>query len=229
MTELSTHSPAGPAERATPGRALRPRRTGPPGRLGWRRGLLLRRALAAALAATALVLALAPAERSAVVPVLVAVADLPSGALLRAADLAVREWPAELAPGGAVRAVPDADGRSLVGAVRAGEPITDARLAGATPLGGPDSAVVPVRLADAGVAAVLAPGSRVDVVAAGERADQPVVLTADATVQAVLGPEPRAGPGAGSGERLVLIAMPRSAASRVAAVSLTRPVAVTLR
>jgi len=181
------------------------------------------------LAVTALALALAPAGNTAVVPVVVAVADLPSGAPLRAADLAVREWPAELAPGGAVRAVPDADGRSLVGAVRAGEPITDARLAGAGPVGGPDAAVVAVRLADAGVAAVLAPGSRVDVVAAGERADQPVVLSADATVQAVLGPEQRAGPGAGSGERLVLIAMPRSSASRVAAVSLTRPVAVTLR
>jgi pilus assembly protein CpaB len=226
MTELAPHSPAGrpPSRLATPFR-----RGGPPGRLGWRRGLLLRRALAAALAVTALVLALAPTDTAAVVPVVVAAADLPSGSALHAGDLTVREWPAELAPGGAVRAVPDADGRSLVGAVRAGEPITDARLAGAVPVGGPDAAVVPVRLADAGVAAVLSPGSRVDVVAAGERADQPIVLTADATVQTVLGPEPRAGPGTGGGERLVLIAMPRSAASRVAAVSLTRPVAVTLR
>jgi Flp pilus assembly protein CpaB len=185
--------------------------------------------MAAALAVAALVLALAPDGHAAVVPVVVAAADLPSGAPLHAADLAVRDWPADIAPGGAVRAVPDADGRSLVGAVRAGEPITDARLAGAAPIGGPDAAVVPVRLADAGVAAVLAPGSHVDVVAAGEHADQPIVLTADATVQAVLGPEPRAGPGTGPGERLVLIAMPRSAASRVAAVSLTRPVAITLR
>jgi pilus assembly protein CpaB len=249
MTEL-TASPRTSAPAASPGPAptgrAAPRRTAvwhrgrPPGRLGWRRGLLLRRALAAALAGLALVLALAPADRAAVVPVVVAAADLPAGAALRAADLTVREWPADLAPGGALRAVPDADGRSLVGAARAGEPITDARLVAAPGHGGvgPDGAVVAVRLADAGVAAVLTPGSRVDVVAAGERADQPVVLTADATVQAVLGPDQRAGPGSGigsgaassgPGERLVLIGMPRAAASRVAAVSLTRPVAVTLR
>src|SRR4051794_18905265 len=180
MTELATHSPAArPPSRV----ATRFRRSRPPGRLGWRRGLLLRRALAAALAVTALVLALAPAGNTAVVPVVVAVADLPSGAPLHAADLAVREWPAELAPGGAVRAVPDADGRSLVGAVRAGEPITDARLAGAAPVGGPDDAVVAVRLADAGVAAVLGPGSRVGAVAPGERGDPPVGLSPEATAQ----------------------------------------------
>jgi Flp pilus assembly protein CpaB len=191
--------------------------------------LLLRRALAAALAGFALVLALSPPGSTPVVPVVVAAADLPAGAPLHAADLAVREWPAELAPGGAVRAVAELDGRSLVGAARVGEPITDARLAGAGPASGPDGAVVPVRLADAGVAAVLAPGSRVDVLAPGDRSDQPVLLTADATVQAVLGPDQRAGPGSGSGERLVLIAMPRAAAGRVAAMSLTGPIAVTLR
>lgn len=190
---------------------------------------MLRRALAAALAGAALVFALIPPVSTPAVPVVVAAADLPAGAPLRAVDLAVREWPADLAPRGAAPVVADVDGRSLVGAARAGEPITDARLAGAGPVSGPDGAVVPVRLADAGVAAVLAPGSRVDVLAAGERSDQPVVLTTDATVQAVLGPEQRAGPGGASGERLVLIAMPRAAAGRVAAISLTRPVAVTLR
>jgi pilus assembly protein CpaB len=229
MTALATPSPTDPRTPAAGRRLLRFGRDSPPGRLGWRRGLLLRRALAAALAGAALVLALAPPDRTPVVAVVVATADLPAGVPVRAADLAVREWPAELAPGGAVRAVADVDGRSLVGAARAGEPITDARLAGAGPASGPDGAVVPVRLADAGVAAVLAPGSRVDVLAAGDRPDQPVVLTTDATVQAVLGPDQRAGPGSSPGERLVLIAMPRVAAGRVASISLTRPVAVTLR
>jgi hypothetical protein len=84
-------------------------------------------------------------------------------------------------------------------------------------------------LADPAVAAVLAPGSRVDVVAAGERPDQPVVLTADATVQAVLDPGGAARAGPGAGELLVLITMPRAAAGRVAAMSLTGPLAVTLR
>jgi hypothetical protein len=98
------------------------------------------------------------------------------------------------------------------------------------PVADADGAVVPVRLADTGISAVLAPGSRVDVVAAGERADQPVVLAADATVRAVVGGAPSAGvPPGEADERLVLIAMSRSAAGRVAAVSLSGPLAVTLR
>jgi pilus assembly protein CpaB len=229
---IAPHSAPG-----SPGRGPRPptrwpawlRRGGPPGRLGWRRALLLRRLVAAALAGTALALALSPAERAAVVPVVVAAADLPAGDRLSPDDVAVRDWPAAVAPAGALREIPAVDGRSLVAAARAGEPITDARLAGTGPTSGPGSAVVPVRLADPAVAAVLAPGSRVDVVAAGERPDQPIVLTADATVQAVLDPGAAARAGPGSGELLVLITMPRAAAGRVAAMSLTGPLAVTLR
>jgi pilus assembly protein CpaB len=184
---------------------------------------MLRRALAAVLVATALVLAVLPPQRATTVPVLVAAVDVPAGGPLRASDLTVRDWPADLVPSGALRAPPEADGRALVGAARAGEPITDARLAGAAPLAAADGAVVPVRLADAGVSAVLAPGSRVDVVAAGERADEPVVLTTDATVQAVIGDADR------TDGQLVMIAMSRAAAGRVASVSLSRPVTVTLR
>jgi pilus assembly protein CpaB len=228
-TAHSSAHPAGGAAARPPGRwPAWLRRGAPPGRLGWRRSLLLRRLVAAALAVAALVLAVRPAEPGAVVPVLVAAADLPAGARLAPDDLAVRSWPAELAPAGALRELP-ADGRALVGAARAGEPITDARLAGADRATEPGTAVVPVRLADPGVAAVLAPGSRVDVVAPGERADEVVVLSADATVQAVLDPAAAARAGPDAGERLVLIAMPRAAANRVASVSLSRAVAVTLR
>ncbi|HZG92407.1 MAG TPA: SAF domain-containing protein, partial [Pseudonocardia sp.] len=172
---------------------------------------------------------LTPADRATAVPVLVAATDLAAGSPVRAADLAVRDWPAELVPGGALRDPAAVDGRTLVGRARAGEPITEARLAGASRVSTPDGAVVPVRLADAGVAAVLAPGSRVDVVAPGERADQPLVLAADATVQAVLEPDPNAGGITGSGGRLVLITMSRTSAGRVAATSLNQAVAVTLR
>jgi len=209
------------------------RRAGPrsrsPGRLGWRRALLLRRALAAALACAALVLALSPAGTAAVVPVVVAAADVPAGARLTPADLVVREWPAALAPAGVAHEVAALDGRSLVAAARAGEPLTDARLAGAAPVSEPGAAVVPVRLADPAVAAVLAPGSRVDVVAAGEHADRPVVLASGATVRAVLDPAAAARAGPGPGELLVLISMPESAAERVAAMSLSGALAVTLR
>jgi pilus assembly protein CpaB len=192
---------------------------------GWRRIALLRRAAAGVLAAVALVLALAPGPDATGVPVLVAAADVAAGSTLAAADLAVRRWPAELVPGGALPDPAGAEGRVLVGAARAGEPITDTRLAGpAAALGAPPgSAAVPVRLADAGAAALLVPGSTVDVVTVGGQSDEPVVLATAAAVLAVLPPD---SPSSG---RLVLVAMPSGIAARVAAASLTEQVAVTLR
>jgi pilus assembly protein CpaB len=192
---------------------------------GWRRLALLRRSAAAVLAVVALVLALAPRTGSGGVPVVVAAVDLPAGSTLRTEQLALRDWPAELTPTAAVHEVAAADGRVLVGAARAGEPLTDVRLAG-TGLalgGGAGAAAVPVRLADAGVAAVLVPGSRVDVVTVGVRTDEPLVLAAAATVLAVL-PED-----SGTSGRLVLVATAPGQAARVAAAALTDQVAVTLR
>lgn len=193
--------------------------TGP----GWRRLLMVRRLAAAVLVGLALVLALAPRGAAAGIPVAVAAAEIPAGATVRSADLVVREWPAELVPAGALRDPAAAAGRVLVGAARAGEPLTDVRLVGASPSSGAGDAVVPVRLADAGVAALLVPGSRVDVVTVGGRTDQPLLLASDASVLAVLA-EDKAGRG-----RLVLVGMPRATATRVAAASLSEQVAVTLR
>ncbi len=192
---------------------------------GWRRTSLLRRTAAGLLVLLALVLALAPGSAASGVPVLVAATDLASGSTVGPEGVAVREWPAELAPAGALDDPADATGRVLAGAVRAGEPLTDARLTGAGPRVG-DGAAVPVRLADADVAALLGPGSRVDVITLGERAAEPLVLAADAEVLTVL--PPPAGPTASRGP-LVLVAMPRSIASRVAAAALSDQVAVTLR
>jgi pilus assembly protein CpaB len=192
---------------------------------GWRRIVLARRLAAGVLAGLALTLALVPHTRAAGVAVAVAAAEIPAGATVRAADLAVREWPAELVPVGALHDPEAAVGRVLVGAARAGEPLTDVRLvgAGSVPGAGRGGAAVPIRLADAGVAALLVPGSHVDVVTAGGRTDQPVVLAADASVLAVLAEDSR-----GRG-RLVMVAMPREIATRVAAAALSEQVAVTLR
>ncbi len=186
------------------------------GRPGWRRRILLRRVLAGVIAALALVLAVVP-ER-ATVPVVVAASDLASGSTLAAAGLAVRAYPPELVPAGALDDPAGASGRVLVGPARAGEPLTDARLTGAGPLPG-GAAAVPVRLADPDVAALLRPGSRVDVVTPGERADEPVVLAPDAEVLAVVD----------AGGPLLLVAVQRSVATRIAAVGLAGQVAVTLR
>lgn len=195
---------------------LRHRLRIPLGAPGWRRTALLRRTAAGLLTVLALVLALAPQAAAGGTPVVVAAADLPAGSTLAPDALAVREWPPDLVPAGAVASVADAAGRVLVGAARAGEPLTDARLAGGVPLPD-DTAAVPVRLADPDVAALLVAGRRVDVVTLGERAGEPLLLASDAQVVTVL-PGP-----------LVLVALPRGLATRVAAAALSDQVAVTLR
>lgn len=193
---------------------------------GWRRRALLRRGLALVLLVLAGILALTPARPG--VDVVVAGRDLPPGATISAADVVLRSWPADLVPGGALRATADVDGRVLAGAARAGEPLTDLRLAGpalaAGATGLPDATGVPVRLADPDVAALLGPGSRVDVVTTDGA--EAVLLAADAVVLTVLADDGRGAAGRG---RLVLVALPREIATRVAAASLSAQVAVTLR
>lgn len=163
------------------------------------------------------------------VPVVVAARELPSGSTVRAGDVAVRRWPAELVPVGSLSALEQVQGQVLAGAASAGEPLTSARLA--TPelarraLGGRETASVPIRLADAEVAGLLNPGQVVDVVTLGAHADQPSVLVAAAVVLTVLPADPKP-PGHG---RLVLVAVPSAAASRLAAATLSQEVAVTLR
>ena len=202
---------------------------------GWRRTMLLRRAAAFLLALLALALALRPPAAASRSPVVVAARDLPSGTALASADLALTTWPGELVPSGALRAPADADGRVLAGAARAGEPITDVRLAGPDAAGRlagrPGDAAVPVRLADPEVARLLGPGSRVDVVTPAADGDRPVVLAADAAVLTVVAAEAdaSASPGQGSRGRLVLVALPRADAARGAAAALSKQVAVTLR
>jgi hypothetical protein len=83
---------------------------------------------------------------------------------------------------------------------------------------------VPVRLADAAVAELLRPGQRVDVVAAPEPGVPASVLAGGATVVTVGEREASAAKGP-----LVLLRLPEAIATRVAAISLERPVTVTLR
>ncbi|HWN33262.1 MAG TPA: SAF domain-containing protein [Pseudonocardia sp.] len=199
------------------------------GGLGWRRVVLARRVAAGLLVLAAIVLAVrAPPEVVGGTPVVVAVHELASGATVRPGDVALRRWPAELVPTAALGAVEQAEGRVLAGAASFGEPLTSVRFAGAEGgriAGGRDTASVPIRLADADVAGLLSPGRLVDVVTVGQRADQPTVLAAAATVLTVLPAEAKP---AGRG-RLVLIAVPRAAASKVAAATLSQEVTVTLR
>ncbi|ALE75060.1 MULTISPECIES: SAF domain-containing protein [unclassified Pseudonocardia] len=197
----------------------------------WSRALLLRRVAAALLALAALVVALLPDAADDRAGVLVAARDLAPGVPLEPADLTVTAWPPALVPAGALRAVADAGGRVPAGPVRAGEPLTDLRLVGpglAVRAGGPGASAVPLRPADPAVAALLSPGSRVDVVTDGP--EGPRVLAARAVVVAVLPPSPTGGPGARAEPGpLVLVALPEGEATAVAAATLGGEVTVTLR
>lgn len=132
-----------------------------------------RRLLAAAFAAgcvASTIVALRP-PGSTPVPVLVAGRDLPAGATLRGGDLSTAALPASALPAGVLRADgPRPIGRRLVGAMRRGEPFTDAAF-GASGAASrfaltPGTVAAPVPIAHAAAARLLRPGDRIDVLAA---------------------------------------------------------------
>lgn len=124
-------------------------------------------------------------------PVVVAETDLTRGTELASSALSVRRIPEPFHPPGALTTMDQAIGRLLAADVLAGEPLTEARLAGE---GGPVAAMVPPGLRAAPVAVatppgLLAPGDRVDVLAtfaAGQPRTETVVSGAE--VLSILGP-----------------------------------------
>ncbi len=211
------------------------------GTRGWPTALLARRIAAVALIAAAAVLAFRPSGSAAEkhTRVLVAARDLSGGAPLSAADVRAVSMLASLAPTGVLHATKAATGQVLIGPARAGEPITDVRLAGQPAdravSGIPNPVSVPVRLADPEVASLLRTGMRVDVIGAPPHSDK--APSAGAAGGSVLAPnaavvtvaKPGTARGSHGGGRLVLLALPADAAHAVAAASLHQQVTVTLR
>jgi Flp pilus assembly protein CpaB len=180
------------------------------------------------LAALALVLALRPGPAADAAeqrePVVVAARSLDAGRALRASDLAVVPYPPGTAPAGVV-AEPDLlVGRVLAGAVRAGEPLTDARLVGPglTSLLPAGQVAAPVRLSDLAVAALVRTGDLVDVLATGPDAAEAETLAPRVRVLAAGGSDD--GPTAG----LLLVAVDTATAARLAAASTTATLTVSL-
>lgn len=200
---------------------------------GWSRPIVLRRIVAGILVLLAAALALRPEPGT--VTILVAAHDLAPGGVLVENDVVRRELPVGVVPVGAMTDVAALTGRVLASAARAGEPITDVRLTGpelvALQAPNGDTATVPVRLSDPDVAELLRPGSKVDVVSVGERNAEPTVLAEQATVVTVLDEQRSTFGRAGRSQqgRLVVVVLPRQAATRVAAASLSQPLTVTLR
>lgn len=180
-----------------------------------------RRLIAAALTAVAALAALRtlappPVET---VEVLVAARDLPSGSLLDADDLVARDWPVDLAP---ADAAVGAAGRVLAGPIGRGEALTDLRLVGpGLALAHPGETVVPVRLPDAGMAALLHAGDEVDLVATDPGTGEATLVARDVTVLATPTGVPE-GPAGGSGGALVVVGASAEEAVTIAGAALTQ-------
>lgn len=137
--------------------------------------------------------------------VLVAAHDLPAGAVLGAADLRVVSFPINVEPVGVLARGAAVLGRVLSGALRTGEPLTDARLLGPGLLVGSPSGTVaaPVRIADGASVALLYPGAQVDILATStgasgtEPAGTVTLLATSAVVLALPDATDRGSPGTG--------------------------------
>ena len=188
-----------------------------------------RRVAAALLTALALTLALRPEPAPAstgtadVVRVAVFAHDLPAGAVLAPADLAVAHYPPAAVPAGTVTDPDRLLRRVLAGSVRAREAVTDARLVGPglTALLPAGQVAAPVRLADLSVAALVRTGDRVDVLATAPDAPAADVVAPGALVLATSG---GAEPGAG----LLLLGVDGDTAARLAAAATSATLTVTL-
>jgi Flp pilus assembly protein CpaB len=141
-------------------------------------------AVCVGLATATAVDALRPTPPSGV-EVLVAARDLPAGLEISASDLRVVTVPQSAAVGAAVAS--DDARAALVGhttavPVPAGMPLVPQLVAGADLTGPPGTVVAAVRLADDAMAALLAPGDRVDLLAAPAEGGAGVTLARGALV-----------------------------------------------
>nr|WP_313776411.1 SAF domain-containing protein [Mycobacterium sp.] len=202
-------------------RALRP---------DWTRTVGARRAAAGLLVLLAAIAALRPDPAGERTDVVVALQDLDPGTPLTSSDVAIQSRFATTVPDGASK-IGDVLGTTLAGPARRGEVITDVRLLGSRlteATAGPDARIVPLHLADEALVDLIRVGDVLDVLAAGSAQagpDTPPEVIATEAVVALVSAE-SAGP-AGSARRVVLVALPRSAANAVAGAALTRQITVT--
>jgi pilus assembly protein CpaB len=185
-------------------------------------------ATSAALSVLLLAIALRPASAD-VVEIVVASADLPAGSTLVAQDIALASMPADYLPPGALTDPDDAVGRTIASGITAGEPLTRSRLVATDPR--PDGLLtVPVRLADPEAAALLSPGSLIDLVL--DSGDEGARIVAEG-VRVVTVPQRPMSAGIGGGTRtagsLVVVATDRRTAVTLAAAGTQTGLGVVLR
>lgn len=192
-----------------------------------------RRALAAGLAGIAVAAGIQAVDPPdpATVRVLAAARDLVPGVPLSHGDITtVVRLPAQV-PAGSLGAGVDILGRVVAGPVRAGEPLTDVRLVGPALVDSLEAGLVaaPVRVADAGMVALVRSGDRVDVLAtpvSGDGIGSPTdVVGTDLLVLTV--PAPVAA-GAYTEGALLLLATTPATAQTLASATVTSRLSITL-
>lgn len=182
--------------------------------LRWhRRGLA---AIAAALCVVAVVSALRPPE-PATTRVVRAAANLPAGHQISADDLVTVDLLRAAVPDQVISSVDDLIGQTLIGGVPKGQVLTEADIISGDLQPGDGQVLVPLRLRDAGIAALLQVGQVVAIVAA-DNEGTPVVVADHARI-AALPRQPDGGTFGSdrSGGVLVVVAVPRAQGATVAA------------
>lgn len=204
-----------------------------------------RRLIAAGLVVVAVLVgasALRPAAAN-TEPVLVAIRDLAPGTRPGPADVEVRLWPVGLAAVGALIDPSQLSDRPLATALSAGDPVTPTRFVSPALIAayGAGMVATPVRLADAGTAALLREGDLVDVLAAmpaaagsGTTTSATVVASAVRVVLTGASPSVRndqgsLGDSATSSGSLVVLATTPAVAAALAGAAVTSRLSVVLR
>ncbi len=134
---------------------------------GWPRRIIALIFLLLAAGAALTDRAAAPAAvRAPMTPVVVSLADLPVGTVLRSDQLRIVSWPAELRPVGAFARTSDLIGQRLAGPTRSGEAVTRTRLAGPDLASGlPTGFIATPAPVIAGASTFVHPGNRADLIA----------------------------------------------------------------
>ena len=191
-----------------------------------------RRPIAASLAFVTVLGALSVLRPAppATVDLLIAARDLPAGTVLEPADVTSRAFALDSTIPGAITDVAQASGRTLSAPMAAGEPLTPSRLVDAAMSYDRGTFAVPVRLAEADVAGLLAPGMLIDVVRATRGTPE---VVADGVRVITVPRRPTAGSFIGSAgsaaSSLILVAADRTTAIRLAAAGTDGNLAVILR
>jgi Flp pilus assembly protein CpaB len=187
----------------------------------------LRKILAAALALAGAALLVIDAADPHETSVIVVTHDLAPGHIIAESDIELKIVPADHLPEGVARSKDEVLERTLAGAARQGEILTDVRTLSpriaSLATNDPDARIVAVRVADPAIALLLRVGDRVDVIAAADDG-APRLLAKDAAVLLVPDQEHIS---AGDGP-VVLLALPQVTATEVARASLSGRITVTL-